>query len=59
MMNQDIESLDAEYAAMVADAEREAEARDWSDALVCNLDVDEPPDPLYSATAYAMFPVTV
>jgi hypothetical protein len=50
MMNPDSESLDQAYAEMAADEEREAEAREWSEALLCDIDVDEPPDPLYAAT---------
>jgi hypothetical protein len=41
MMDQDIESLDAEYAAIAADAEREAEAREWIEGLLYEPEWEE------------------
>lgn len=35
-MNQDIESLNMDYAEMAADEQREAKAREWSEALLCD-----------------------
>jgi hypothetical protein len=46
------EALDCAYAEMAHGPQREAEAREWCEGLIGDLELDDPvPDAGYSATA--------